>query len=90
MCLLATQTQLFNQGLVPRLVLLLQVVEQTAPLAHQQEQAPAGVMVLCVDLEMLGEATDALREESYLDLGRTGIGIAAPVLLNDLLLSGVF
>jgi hypothetical protein len=49
-------------------ILALEVIEQTPTLAHQLQQPPTGVVILCVDLEMLGEIVDALAEERDLDL----------------------
>ena len=45
-----------------------------------------GVVVLGVAAEMLGELIDPRREQGNLDLGGSGVGVAAPVLGDDLLL----
>src|SRR5262245_19456970 len=65
-------------------VLIAQVIEQLAPLAHQLEQPAPRVEILDVRLEMLGEAVDALGEERDLHLGRAGVGSRALVLLHYL------
>src|ERR1700694_5692686 len=40
-------------------------------------------MVLRVRLEMFGQVRDPVREESGLDLGRTGVGVVRAVLPHD-------
>src|SRR5678816_1385693 len=67
--LLLPDAQSFNELPVPRVVLGLQIVEQTAPLADELEKAPAAVEVLLVRLEVLGEHVDALGEQRHLDFG---------------------
>ena len=43
-------------------------------------------LVLAVGLQVVREVPDPLREDRYLHLGRTGVGIMGPVLTDDLLL----
>src|SRR5829696_2366098 len=59
-----------------------QVRLQAPPAPHQLEQAPPTVVVALVHPEVLVEVVDALREEGDLDLGRTGVGLVEPVLLD--------
>src|SRR3569623_382572 len=70
---LAADAEALDQFLVPRLVYALDVVEQAAAGLHQLEQAAAGMVVLAVRLEMLGEVVDALREDRNLHFRRAGI-----------------
>jgi hypothetical protein len=44
-------------------------------LSHQLQQAPPGMMVFLVSLEMFGEIADAFTEQRYLHFWRTGIGL---------------
>ena len=46
------------------------------------------MVVLLVGLLVLGQPADALRQESNLYLGRSGVGIAASVLANEFLFAG--
>src|ERR671927_520468 len=78
--LLPAQTEASDQGPVPLDVVLPDVVEQSAPAAHEHEQSPAAVVVLLVGLEVLGEVVDALGEERDLYLGRAGVTLVQPVL----------
>ena len=50
------------------------VLEESPPPAHEFEQTPAGMMVLAVQLEMLGETIDALRQKRHLNIRRTRVG----------------
>src|SRR5690349_6463246 len=63
-----------------------EIVEEPAPLADEKKQTTTAVVVVFVDLEMLSEVTDALREQRDLDLGRAGVAVSRAVLGNDALL----
>src|SRR5699024_8973893 len=68
----------------------LQVLQEALALTDQQHQTTTGVVIVLVGLEVLGQVVDPMREERDLDLGRTGVALGGPVLLDDLLLrSGV-
>src|SRR5436305_2816862 len=79
----ATDVVLFEQRLVTRLVLLLQVVEKGAARRHELQKATAGVIVLHVGLEMVGEGIDAFRQDRNLDLGGAGIAGLGGTRLDD-------
>src|SRR4030095_11248648 len=68
-----------DQFRVPFRILALEVIEQSPPLADKLQQAAARVMVLCVNLEMLGEIVDALAEERHLYFRRSCIAVVCPV-----------
>ena len=80
---LLTDTQLGDQGTIALDVLLHEVVEQAAALTDHLVQAAAGVVVLRVLLEVLGELSDALGEDSDLDLRRTGVAFVGAVGFDD-------
>ena len=70
---LFAQIQLLQQFVVFWEVMIFQVIEQlSAPARHLQESA-AGVEILPVGAEMLGQMVDARREESDLHLARTRV-----------------
>jgi hypothetical protein len=50
-----------------------QVVQQTATLAYEFQQATSRVIVFCVCLEMLGQAVDTMGQQRYLNFWRTRI-----------------
>src|SRR5687767_5904326 len=88
--LLAAQAELLDQGLVAIGAHAPQIIEQPAALAHQLEQAAAGMVVLLVRLEVERELVDPLRQQRDLHLGGAGVGAVGAVGLEDLafLLSG--
>ena len=47
-------------------------------------EALAGEKHFGLDFQVLGQVTDAIREQGNLCLGRTGVGFAFSVLLEDL------
>src|SRR5690348_9783929 len=84
----ATQAETADQRLVTLGVLVLQVAEQTATMIHHLQEAAAGMVVLLVRLEMIGQLLDARGQQRNLYLGRPGIGRRAAVVLDDL--AGLF
>src|SRR3569832_640592 len=84
--LLFAQTQLLDQVVVPRDVLLLEVREQAAALVDHHEEAAARMVVLVMVLEVLGQVADVLGEDCDLDFGGTGIALGLGVAGNDFLL----
>ena len=70
---LAAQAELFDQGLVASIVVLLEVVEKAATGRNQLEQAAAGMVILAMVLEVLGEVGNTFAEDRDLDFRRTGI-----------------
>src|ERR1700754_1600568 len=79
----ATDVVLFEQRLVTRLVPVLQIIEKGAARRHELQEATAGVIVLYVGLEMVGEVVDAFRQDRDLNLGRAGIGGLVGPSLDD-------
>ena len=57
---LAPQAETFDQGLVARGLVPLEVVEQATSLAHQLQQPAPRMVILHVGLEVLGQLVDAL------------------------------
>ena len=76
---LAAQSEFLDQASVALQVALLQVVEQPPTASDQLEQPAAGMMILPMRTEMLGQLVDATRQKSDLDLGRARVRIASAV-----------
>lgn len=76
--------ELLDQSAIAPHVVPAQVVEQPSPLPDQEEEATAGVMILLIHLEVLGELLDPLREDGDLDLRRTCVSLVELVLADDL------
>jgi hypothetical protein len=55
----------------------LDIVEKFAATTGHRNKTAAAMKVLAVCTEVFGEVGDALREQSNLDLGRTGIRIVS-------------
>src|SRR6202789_1664583 len=86
----AADAQALDEGLVARLILLLDIVKKRSPLRHHLEQAATGMVVLDVSLEVTGQVGDALGENRDLDLGRPGVAHFQTILIDErgLALSG--
>jgi hypothetical protein len=82
--LLASQAEALDQALVACRVFSVEVVQQAPALTDHSEQSAAGVVVLLVDLEVLGEFVDTRSEKRHLDLGRSCVLLVLSMGLNDL------
>ena len=81
--MLLTNTQLGDEGTIALNVLLGQIIQKAAALTDHLIEAPAAVVVVDVDLQVLGELVDPLGEDSDLDLGGTGVALVGAVGLDD-------
>ena len=84
---LATQAQALNQCTVALNVNLLEVTQEATTLADKEKKSTTRVVVVLVNLAVLGEVEDALREHRDLNLGRTGVTLVGGVLGHDGLLN---
>ncbi len=66
---LATNAETTDQGAVALYIALLHVIEQTAALTDELHEATTGVMITLVNLQVLGEVRDPVRQDRDLDLG---------------------
>ena len=64
-------------------VLAFHVIQKPPPLADQLQQAPPGVMVLLMGLEMFGQILNPGAEEGNLDLRRSRIFFVKPLVVDD-------
>src|SRR5260370_21854210 len=74
---------LFKEGLVTRLVILLDVIEKRPARRHQLKEAATRMVVLHVGLEVPGEVVDAFRQDRDLNLGRAGVTGLVGIRLDD-------
>ncbi len=81
-CLLS-QAKLADDRAVTLDVVLLQVVQQTSSVTNHLLQTAAAVEVLLVSLEVLGQVSDAVGQDSNLYLGGTCVTLVGSVLLDD-------
>jgi hypothetical protein len=83
---LRPRTELGDERAVALDVGALEIAQQTPALADEHEQPAAGVMVLLVRTQVLGELVDPAREQRDLHLGRPGVALGTAVLADQLLL----
>src|SRR5205823_13159331 len=81
---LAAKAELLDQGAIALEVVLLEIRQEAAAPADELQQPAAGIVVVLVRAQMLGQLVDALREHCDLHLRRAGVGLTAAVLLDDL------
>ena len=83
---LSTQTQTLDEGTVTVDVNALEVVKQATTVTDHQLHTTTGVVVVLVLLEVLGQISDTLAQQSNLDLRRAGVTFMGRVLSDDFLL----
>src|SRR3990172_6002847 len=79
---LPTQPKTGNKLPIALYVFSHKVVQETAALAYQHQQAPSRMVVVLVHGEMLGEAANPAREQGDLDFGGARIAFVGRVLLH--------
>ena len=80
---LAPDAEIGDQGLVPLKIRLLQVIEETAPLGHNPQQAAPAVVILVILLEMGLKIEDPCRHERNLRFRATRVTRVTLVFLED-------
>ena len=85
--LLLSESELCNDCTIALDILLHQVVEEVLSLTNHFEKTATAVVVVGVLLQMFGEVSDSLGENSDLYLRRTGISFVHSVVNDDLLLN---
>ena len=81
---LAAQPEALDQGVVTAHVLGSEVAQLATSLADELEEAASRGEVVLVLSQVVGEVDDAVREERYLHLWRTGVAIGLLVLVDNL------
>ena len=79
---LLTNTQLGNQSTVTVDVLGGQIVQHLAALTNHHQQTTAGVVVVLVYTQVIGQLVDAGGQDGDLDLRGTGVGCVGAVCLD--------
>jgi hypothetical protein len=65
---LLSDTQSGDDSFVPFYVLGSQIIQEPSALTHKLQKTSTRMMVLLVNFEMVGQVSDPLAEERYLDL----------------------
>ncbi|CCV03230.1 hypothetical protein MESS2_1030087 [Mesorhizobium metallidurans STM 2683] len=81
------QTELLDQRLIARVILALEIIKQAAALGDESEQTTAGMVILLVVLEMIGQVLDALGKDGHLDFRRPGIALGGCEFSHQFLLA---
>ena len=81
---LLTDTQLGDQGTVTVDVLVGQIVQHLAALTNHHQQTTAGVVVVLVYTQVIGQLVDSGGQDGNLDFGRTGVALVGSILQDDL------
>src|SRR5579859_4089303 len=77
---LLADAELIDDGAIPLVVGLLEVVQQATTAADELQKSAAAVMILRVRFEVLRQVADAVRQERDLHFGRAGIRIVSLVV----------
>jgi hypothetical protein len=83
--LLATQAQTAHYLVVTLYVRPLEIIQQAPALRDHLEQAAPRVIVFLVRLEMVSQFVNALAEQGYLDLWRSGVRFVRAKIRHDFL-----
>jgi hypothetical protein len=83
---LFTNPQTIQRGSVTRFIDSPQIIKQAAAAADQLQEATSGMMIFLMELEMVSEIADSVREYSYLHFRRAGILVMLPILPNQVVL----
>src|SRR4051812_35847861 len=78
----AAQAEAGDQRPITLYVVVADVVEQPATTANEHQESPSTVVVLLVDLQVVGELVDPLREQRHLHFRRPGVGVVDFVLAD--------
>jgi hypothetical protein len=81
---LLPDAQALDQVQISLVIVLLEIVEQPPSLPYELEEAPAGVMIFDMNLEVPGQVLNPLAEQSDLNFRRPGVRIVHLELLDEL------
>mgnify|MGYP001293667193 CR=1 FL=1 len=83
--ILAADAEALDEGLVARLVIGLQELQQAHPAAHHLEETVTRREIFLVHLEMIGQVVDLLGQKRDLDLGGAGVAFVSLKFLDYVL-----
>ena len=84
------ETELFDKRVVAALIACLEIAQMRTAVRHHLEKAPAGMDILRVLLQVLGELVDLFTQERDLHIRRAGVRVVPSGVFynNRLFLSG--
>jgi hypothetical protein len=80
---LSAQPQIVDDGPISLDVVIFYIVEQPTPASDQHQQPATRMVVLGVNLQMLGEILDAVREQSDLNFRASRVAVVQFVLFDQ-------
>jgi hypothetical protein len=80
---LFSQSKALNDRSVTLQILFLHIVQKPSPLADELQQPPAGMVVLFMLLEMIGQIGDASTQERDLNFRRSRIGCVQLEIIDN-------
>ena len=81
---LLSNPQAIDQASVSLEIVFLEIIEKPSPLPHKLKEAPAGVVILHMNLEVPRKMIDTLTQKGHLYLRRPSIALVEFELLNNL------
>ena len=81
-CLLA-QTEFRDQIAVALNILVPQIVQKLSPLADQLQKACAGMEILLMTLEMVGQIVDPRKQENHLNFRESRVRFGLSIFLDE-------
>jgi hypothetical protein len=83
---LLPETQSFDYGAIALDIIVLEILQNVAPLADQTQQRALGSEVVAILFEVFRKVVDTERKQRDLTLGRTRVAVRRSVLAKKLLL----
>lgn len=81
---LSSEAEFGDNGPVAVNVLVLNVIQQSPPLADHDQQASSGMMILCMDFKMFGQMRNPPGQQCNLNLRRSCVGFMKFKAVNRL------
>jgi len=77
------QTEFLDERVVVALVGILEVMQMRPSIGNHLKKPAAGMNILRIFLQMLGEIVDPARKKRNLNIRRAGVSIVASSILNN-------
>jgi hypothetical protein len=77
---LLSNAEALDDGPIPGIIDAAEIIQNPSPPPDQLQQAPPGMVILLVGLEMFGKIRDAVGQHRNLDLRGSGVRVVLPIL----------
>jgi hypothetical protein len=82
--MLFSDSQPLQDRPVPSIIVIAEVIQETPATTDHLKQAPPRMMIFLVQLEMLRQIRDSIRQHRDLDFRRSRVVLVLPVLMNQI------